>query len=109
METLALRSWIQAIRSLNLVGFSPLVLGDMTSRGVLSGFSKGHACPLHQRIWRLGAKVSGCNSQKQSCCWAWNQAEVCVDRSFVTLMGTVFYNCKISYLFNPHNHFRRNH
>lgn len=83
---------------MNLVGFSPLIWGNMTPRGALSGFSRGHTCPVLQN---LGVEFARSESAGQG-----TRAGICVDRSFVTLKGIALYSCKVSHPFNPHSHFR---
>lgn len=49
---------ILATGALNLLGFSPLVSGEIPSRGTIFGFNKGCAYPTNQGIWGLWGLVS---------------------------------------------------
>lgn len=86
------------------MGFSPPVLGDMTPRGALSGFMKRACLSCVSENLGVGAVVPA--TARSGAAGQGTRAEICVDRSFVTLMGTALYSCKVPHPFNPHNHFR---
>lgn len=75
-----------------MLSFPPWVSREITSKGILSVFSKGH----ESEFGGWGASVYDCNSQGWSC-WAQHldgeeklDPEVCVGRSLVTQWALQF-------------------